>query len=291
MKKLFGGINLTWKKVIIAAIILGIYTGIVAMIPIFQDTSFRDISITFEWWVLFGIIIIMNSKSPLDSALKCFVFFLISMPLVYLVQVPFSELGWQMFNFYPDWFKWTILTIPMGYIGHYMKKDKWWGLLILAPMVGFVGYHYYAFLREVYSFFPNHLLSTIFCATTMIIYPLCIFKNKLYKRIGLAISIVIIIVASVYALSSKRDFYNTTILMSGGSLGITFDNTYKAYLDDESYGTLEIVYEKNIEDYMVNASFAKTGTTTFTLESPDGEKIRFNITIERSSYDVSKIEE
>lgn len=291
MKKLFGGINLTWKKLIIAAIIFGVYTGIVAMVPIFLDTSFRDISITFEWWVLFGIIIIMNSKSPIDSALKCFVFFLVSMPIVYLVQVPFSELGWQLFNFYPDWFKWTLLTLPMGYIGHYMKKDKWWGLFILTPMVAFVGYHYYGFLKEAYSFFPNHLLSAIFCAVTMIIYPLGIFKDKLLKRIGLAISIVGIIVVSIIAVSSKRDFYNTTILMSGGSMEVVFDNTYKAYLEDESYGTLEIVYEKNIEVYMVNASFKKTGTTTFVLESPDGEKIRFKITIERSSYDVSRIEE
>lgn len=38
----------------------------------------------------------MNSKDPLDSALKTFVFFLISQPLVYLVQVSFSEMGWGL---------------------------------------------------------------------------------------------------------------------------------------------------------------------------------------------------
>ena len=65
-----------------------------ALIPQARDTSFADISTTFEWWILFGTIIIMNSKSNLDSALKCIVFFLISQPLVYLVQVPFSDLGW-----------------------------------------------------------------------------------------------------------------------------------------------------------------------------------------------------
>ena len=85
MKKLFGGINLTWKKLIIFAIIAGTYTAVMALLPITRDTSFRDIAIYFEWWILFGIIIISNSKSPLDSALKCFVFFLISQPLIYLV--------------------------------------------------------------------------------------------------------------------------------------------------------------------------------------------------------------
>ena len=70
MKILFGELNLTWPKVIIFAIIAGIYTGVVAQIPQARDTSFADISITFEWWILFGTIIIMNSKSNLDSALN-----------------------------------------------------------------------------------------------------------------------------------------------------------------------------------------------------------------------------
>ena len=61
MKKLFGGIDLTWKKLIIFAVIAGIYTGVMAALPITKDTSFADISITFEWWVLFGIIIIVNT--------------------------------------------------------------------------------------------------------------------------------------------------------------------------------------------------------------------------------------
>ncbi|MBR6472750.1 MAG: hypothetical protein IKS99_03340, partial [Firmicutes bacterium] len=114
MKKTTDEYVLTWPKIIIFAILIGIYTGLIAQLPQARDTSFADISITFEWWVLFGTIIIMNSKSNIDSALKCFVFFLISQPLVYLVQVPFSHLGWEIFQYYPGWFKWTLLTIPMG---------------------------------------------------------------------------------------------------------------------------------------------------------------------------------
>ena len=91
LKKLFGGIDLSWKKIIIFAIIAGVYTAIMAILPIAKDTSFADITISFEVWILFGIIIIMNSKSAKDSALKCFLFFLISQPLVYLIQVPFAS--------------------------------------------------------------------------------------------------------------------------------------------------------------------------------------------------------
>ena len=60
LKKIFGGINLTWKRLIIFAIIAGIYTAIMAILPITDNTSFKDITINFEVWILFGIIIIMN---------------------------------------------------------------------------------------------------------------------------------------------------------------------------------------------------------------------------------------
>ena len=83
---------MSWKKLIIFAICTAVYTATMAIIPIAKDTSFRDIAATLEWWILFGVIIICNSKSPKDSALKCFIFFLISQPLIYLLQVPFS---WQ----------------------------------------------------------------------------------------------------------------------------------------------------------------------------------------------------
>ena len=86
MKKIFGELNITWPKIIIFAILIGIYSGIIAMVPAAKDTSFTDLTVTFEVWILFGILIITNSKSAKDSALKCFVFFLISQPLIYLVQ-------------------------------------------------------------------------------------------------------------------------------------------------------------------------------------------------------------
>ena len=63
MKKLFGGINLTWTKLIVFAAIAGVYTGVMAVLPAAKNTSFADISITFEWWVLFAMIIIMNCAS------------------------------------------------------------------------------------------------------------------------------------------------------------------------------------------------------------------------------------
>ena len=287
LKKLFGGINLTWTKLIIFAVIAGIYTAVMAIIPIAKDTSFADISISFEVWILFGIFIIMNSKSAKDSALKCFVFFLISQPLVYLIQVPFSSLGWGLFTFYRYWFIWTICTLPMGFIGYYMKKDKLWGLLILTPILVFLGFHYSRFLGEVIYSFPHHLLSTIFCVVTMILYPICIFNDKKVKITGLVISIIILIVTTALPLM-KNTVYNTTVLTNGGSAGAVFDDSYKVYLEDESFGNVYITKDKNLDDFMVNAEFKKSGKTNIILEDANGNKEVYEIDVKRDTYEINK---
>lgn len=288
MEKIFGGINLTWKKVIIFAILAWIYTAVMAILPMTKDTSFADISITFEVWILFGILIIMNSKSAKDSALKCFVFFLISQPLVYLIQVPFSVYGFQLFNYYTYWFIWTVCTIPMGFIGYYMKKDKMWGLLILTPILILLGMHYQGFLNESLVSFPSHFLSTLFCFATLIIYPIGIFKDKKVRIVGAAISIIIIAVMSFFAITGNKEFYNTTILVNNGSEGITFDDKYKVYLKDEEYGKLYIYFDENLGDYVVNAEFKKGGKTEFIIEAQDGQKTTFDITIQKNTYSLER---
>ena len=46
MQKLFGKLNITWWKLILFAVICGVYTGIMALLPMAKDTSFQDISIS-----------------------------------------------------------------------------------------------------------------------------------------------------------------------------------------------------------------------------------------------------
>ena len=67
LKKIFGGINLTWPKLIIFAVAIGVYTGLINQVPFLYDTSLRDPAIFFDRWVLFGILIIMNSKSNVSA--------------------------------------------------------------------------------------------------------------------------------------------------------------------------------------------------------------------------------
>ena len=285
MKKIFGEIDLTWKRVIIFAILAGIYTALMAIIPGLKYTSFSTIATTFEVWILFGIIIIMNSKSNNDAALKCFVFFLISQPLIYLLQVPFSWQGWNLFQYYRYWFVWTVLCLPMGYIGYYMKKDKWWGYLILFPMILLIAYSYNTYLSYFMFSYPKYLLISLFCIITMLIYPLYIFNDKKIKTVGLIISSILIIFVTILCIINPP-VYSTEILSD--SEEHHFDDTYQVYLTDNSYGEVEIIYQETIELYMVHADFKREGKTNLVIASPDGEKDEYVLDIKRDTYTIDR---
>jgi hypothetical protein len=173
-----------------------------------------------------------------------------------------------------------------------MKKEKWWSLLILVPMLFFVGYHYMTYFGEAVHFFPQHLLTSLFCAATMIIYPLFIFHEKRLRLIGVAISIAILLAASVWGIMDQRSHtYDTSMLSSGGeTCGIEYDDSYTVSLEDESFGKVWIAYEEGIEDYLIKASFEKTGDTKLILTAPDGTAYYYALTVERYSYHVERIQ-
>jgi len=284
VKKIFCGIDLTWPKLIIMAIIAGIYTAVIAMIPIAHDTSFSDLTVTFEVWIFLGIFIIMNSKSAKDSALKCFIFFLISQPLVYLFQdlIKHSNL---FVTYYRFWVLWTIACVPMGFIGYYMKKDKWWGLLILIPMLLLTAEEGMGYFSKMMFSFPRHLLTTIFCISALIIYPLAIFNNKKIKITGLIISGLLIVSIIVICIINPP-IYSAILLHSGEEY--QFDDSYNAYLVDKKYGDLNIEYDEGLECWALHANFKKAGKTEAIIESPNGEKITFNISIRRDTYSIKE---
>ncbi len=284
-KKLFGGLDLSWPKLIIAAVAAGVFTALMAIIPQLHYTSFHAITVSFEVWILFGIVIIMNSHSNLDAALKCFVFFLISQPLVYLLQVPFSWQGWGLFQYYRYWFLWTLLCFPMGFVGFYMKKGKWWGYLILLPMIVLTAYSYWGYFSDFLFSSPRYLLICLFCVAAMLVYPLAIFEDRKIKTVGAAISGLLILGATVFCLLNPPVY--STELMAAGEEN-PFDSTYTVSLADSRFGEVEIVYQQNVEAYMVHADLRHAGRTTLTLEAPNGEKTEFDLRVERDSYEVNK---
>ena len=285
IKKLFGGINLTWPKLMTAAVIAGVFTAVMALIPGLHYTSFHTITVTFEVWILFGVLIIMNSQSNLDAALKCFVFFLISQPLVYLIQVPFSRLGWQLFGYYQYWFIWTLLCFPMGFIGYYMKKDKWWGYFILLPMIALTAASFLTYFSDFQFSMPRYILIVLFCACAMILYPVAIFRNKKIRAVGAAIGAAAVVILTVFRLLNPP-VYSADFM--GSNEEHPFDDSYTVYLADARYGDVSIRYEEAVEDYLVHADFKRAGDTVLTMISPSGEKTEYDIHVERDTYEVKK---
>ncbi len=226
LKKLFYGLNLTWPKLIIASVAIGVFVGVLMCIPPLKDTSFTRIGVIMYWWVLFGTIIITNSKTNLESALKCFVFFLISQPVIYLVQVPFSVSGWGLFAFYKYWFMWTLATLPMGFIGHWLiaRKDIW-SALILAPAVMIVLYEGFGEFGAAFAHFPQYLLSGCFCLAIATIIILGVLEPWKLRSIAIAVSIIATIIF-IFATIAKPEDHMMGLSFAGADYGVNTDKEW-----------------------------------------------------------------
>ena len=198
MKKIFNNlffnINITWVKVIVSAILSALFSAIMLIIPFTIHTSLSAPGTTFEFWIFMALIIIMNCKKPIEAALKTFVFFLISQPLIYLIQVPFSYLGWSIFIFYKQWFIITLLTFPGAFIAWFIKKDNILSVLILSIasfMLIYMGKYY---LSYVLNRFPYYVLALLFCFVQVYGLGFILLKNKTNKVIYFGLSILMTII-------------------------------------------------------------------------------------------------
>ena len=287
MKKLFGGINLSWTKLIVMALLAAVYGAAVCIIPGLKETSFHNSSVSFEIWILFGIFIIMNSKSNIDSALKCFVFFLISQPLIYIIQdiINGSSL---VSSYYGYWFIWTIACLPMGYIGYYMKKDKCWSFIILTPMLFLLYFHFHTYLAELVYTFPYNTITVIFCAGTMILYPLVLFKNKYSKYIGLSISLVLVVIGLALSFSAPHT-YDPILFCNSDEHPV--NESYKANIVGESKDSVNVEYvtTNGLNDWCVVGHFKMSGDSQFEVIDSDGNKKTYKITVLKDKYDYEEI--
>ena len=211
LRKVFGGLEMSWRNTIVFAIIMGVWTAIMALL-VPDGNSFHDIAVTPEWWVLPAIFVIVNCKKPLEAALKTFVFFLISQPLVYLIQVPFNSMGWGLFGYYGYWFIATLLTFPGAFIGWFIKHDKWYSGIILSAMTILLAFFAVSYISGFSDTFPNHLITVIYCILSIIFYIFVIFKDKIPRMICVALTIIPICVYVPLAGPSKFETYNNSFL-------------------------------------------------------------------------------
>ena len=265
--KLFGGINMTWPKVLIFALATAIVTAIVLIVPVFKYTSFQEMGVHLEAWILFAVIIMSNCKSPLDSAVKTFVFFLVSQPLIYLFQVPFSDMGVQLFQYYYRWFILTLLTFPMAFVGWYIKKKNWLSLLIFAPIIGLLAYSGFNYGKIMVADFPYHTVATLFCFGQILLYLWVFCKGIVMRLVGLAIPIA---VGIVFFFTMPRTLTSVSMPLSG----VHLSEAATIRLEDESFGTAKLL---DFEDAYVSVSADKLGSTTMLVKDGDKE-YRYTVT-------------
>ena len=256
---------------IIFAVIMGIWTAVMALFV--PDTcSLHDIAVTEEWWILPAILIIVNCKKPLESALKVFVFFLISQPLVFLVQVPFNQMGWGLFGYYPYWFKLTLLTFPAAFVGWFMKKDNWYSGLILSFATVLLSISGIGYARIVIEEAPHHLLSMIYCFAMIPFLILGILKKKTPRFIATVITVVAMIGCLVLTNGGGQfESYNNQFTEE---YDISFvGEPYISYFSGTGDGNAElIIYD---EGYTLKLMGVKRGHYNVSLSDDSGAEYNF----------------
>ena len=248
-EKLYGGLNMSWPAVILYAVATAVLTAVFLLVPIFHRTSFARMGETFEAWIFFAIIIMANCKKPLESALKTFVFFVISQPLIYLLQVPFSELGWKILGYYRFWIVWTLLTLPMAYVGWYIRKKNWLSLLILAPILLALTSDFVGSFVHTAKHFPYMLVTALFCLAQVLLYLYRFTETPWQKLVGFFVPLLVVVIA---------------LLIRPG-----VDLTVNTFLPDEPVLTEKAVVVME-EGGIVLVRATEYGTSSFVIR--DGER-------------------
>lgn len=274
IRKLFFGIRMTWVKVIIFAVLTGVGTGLLMIPAKLKDTSLQDIGISFDCWILFALIIILNCEKPVEAMAKCFVFFLISQPLVYLVQLPFVEEGVGIFSYYVFWFKMTLATIPGAFIAYQVKRKDWISVLVLSVATVFLAWQGGQYLMTAFASFPHHLLSAIFCFGTAAIYVLAFFDDK---KIRIAAAAIFLAALCVTCVINNGRSYSDVDLPAG---------TWTYEIADESVVSVEMVDEDTARVTPVNS-----GNTDIFFTNSEGEVLDYIATVTNGRILVQIYEE
>ena len=261
--RLYGGLNMSWPAVILFAAGAAVLTAVFLLFPIFENTSFERMGVTFEAWIFFAILIMANCKTPLESALKTFVFFLISQPLIYLLQVPFSSMGWGLFGYYKYWLIWTLLTLPMAYVGWYIKKKNWLSLLILLPVLCVLTSDYVGGFRDAFRHFPRMLVMALFCLGQVLLYLCAFTENRWQKLLGfflpLAAVVILLLVRPQIQINGTQFLPDDPVLTENAVVEIAGD------------GDVSIAIESTGQDSMIRVQAEKYGTTPFVIRDGDKE--------------------
>lgn len=273
LRKLFFEQKTTWKKVILFAVATAILAAAVLVLPVVKDTSVSYIGVTFECWILFALIIIMNCETPLEAGLKTFVFFLISQPLIYLLQVPFNPLGWGIFGYYPRWAVWTVLCFPGAMLAWFVKKDKWYSALILAVATCYLSAVCVDFSVGCFRNFPNGLIAAVFCAVLAVVLIFTLLQKKHTRLIAGGLTLIAAIIAAVLMLQTNP------APQYGADFGDVLDSTHtwEIVSQEENVGTVTVAED----GHTLHVSATNFGEQEITVQNEDGETVVLVLTYEK----------
>ena len=193
---------MTWPRTLIFAAVAGVYTGLINQVPFLVDTSFRDIAVTYEWWVFFAIVVTVNCRRSWEAALKCFVFFLVSQPLVFLVEIPTIGLDRAWFYYRAYWLKPTLLTLPGSFVAFYAQKQSPLGAAVLGVGNAIVALMGVTYMSLVLQSFPRHLLTVLFCLAEVVVSTLCLQPKLRERLIAFGVTLALAGAAVVYMMAN-----------------------------------------------------------------------------------------
>ncbi|MBO7659563.1 MAG: pilus assembly protein N-terminal domain-containing protein [Clostridia bacterium] len=260
--KIYGGINMSWPKVILLAVLSAALTAVFLILPVFKGTSFVKPGETYEFWIFLAIFIIANCKKPLEAAFKTFVFFLISQPLIYLFQVPFSALGFELFKYYPFWLIITLLTFPAAFVAWFITKRNILSAIILAPVNAYLIYTTYIAVRHCISDFPYLIVTAVFCALQVIVYVHAFMPKLRQKMIGFGIPL--LVAAAIIVLGLILPAKTVVVVPDKAA----FSDSATIDVEDDAVADVQFADRTNAR---VSISGKKAGETEFTIT--DGEDV------------------
>lgn len=288
MKKLFGETKISWKFLIIFSILCGIVVGVLNRIPVLKNTSFQDIAVVFDMWIVLAIFIIVNCENWKEAVGKCFCFFLISQPLVYLSESIIDALFYNAnfiekltlyFNNYyihAGWLTWTILTIPGAFIAFQVKKNNILSAIVLSVATTFLAFFgTKGLINIVLDLSLNHLLNSVLCLFFAYYLIFILLSNKRERVISIILTSLGILVGVIYSIYARNIpiIGNTIIDLNDGEKAI------ECSVEDEDIATAQI------EDGAIYIySSKKVGTTEMSVKS-ENEK-EYVYIIESSSKGI-----
>ena len=204
--KLFGGLKMSWPATILFGVAVGLYAGLMGSIQAVEPTSLHDICVTMECWIIFAFIIASNCEGTIESALKTFVFFVVSQPLIYAIEVFTGNLVLDQAIYYYTaiWGPATLLTLPGGLIAHLIKRQDPIGAIVLGlgnTLMVALGCSYVIRMMQNP---PYHLLTVILCFIAPVVMTLAIQKEKKNCVICLMTTVVAFAALMIFIVSTGR---------------------------------------------------------------------------------------